>query len=60
MKRSIFVLSTVVVFLLFSSPAISWADPTWDILEEYYGNGLGQVSFNNSFDYDDAGYMDES
>ena len=32
----------------------------WDIIDETYGNGSGQVTFHDSYDYDDNGYMVET
>lgn len=54
-SKSILISVMVILFVavfptkVFAVPV--WVNPDWDILDETYGNGPGQVSFNDSYDF---------
>ena len=50
---------TFLVLLVVSLSSVSWA-VTWDILNEEYGNGSGQISFKNTYTWQWGGIPTET
>lgn len=61
-KNRIFFMLVMVLFASISPTTVKadWLNPNWDIFEEYYGNGPGQISFLDANPYQQGGVFSET